>query len=484
MTGLYPIHTGTQHFVLSNDEPWGILENHNTMPKIFQANGYSTNLVGKWHLGMGRKEFTPTYQGFDHHYGYWGGFLNYYRRRSQMFDSSKGYDFRRNMDVLCTPKDTYVTDLFTEEAERIILENNGSKPLFLLVAHSAPHTGDFDELMQAPQEEIEKFSYIPDMQRRTYAAMVSKLDESVGRIIHSLDRASMLDNSIVLFYSDNGGPTVGLFNNTGSNWPLRGQKMSPWEGAIRVPGAIWSPLIKSKTSLNNQPIYVGDLLPTLAAAANIELKQKFDGINVWPDLAFNKPGRWPLKYQEREILHMLDDIWNTTSYMRGQYKYVRGTTLQGQYDGVLSRRDPNIYDPRDINYHQTIKSSLASKSLEKYDDRKLTSETINKLRLQAQIHCKAAGTACNALKEECLYNICSDPCEQNNLAKDRTYANVLTKMRQQVEAFRESAVSPKTGGIQPQYGPSWHNCMWNNFLEEPPTEFVEQCDYNSPPCQA
>lgn len=103
LTGLYPIRTGlmadkvkvstllliifctgSQHIVLFNEEPWGMLWNHTTMAEIFQLQGYSTNIVGKWHLGYGSRNFTPTYNGFDYHYGYWGGFIDYYRRRSAL----------------------------------------------------------------------------------------------------------------------------------------------------------------------------------------------------------------------------------------------------------------------------------------------------------------------------------------------------------------------------------------------------------------
>ncbi|XP_075162694.1 arylsulfatase B-like [Haematobia irritans] len=473
MTGLYPIRTGSQYFVLKNNEPWDILENHNTMADIFKNHGYSTNLVGKWHLGNGRKDFTPTFKGFDYHYGYWGGFIDYYRKRSQMPDSNIGYDFRRNLDILCTPKDSYATDLFTEEAERIISMNNGSQPLFLLVSHLAPHTGNFDDLMQAPQEEIEKFSYIPDKQRQMYAAMVSKLDESIGRIIHALDQAQMLENSIVLFYSDNGAPTMGLFNNTGSNWPLRGQKDSPWEGGIRVPAVIWSPFIKNRASINEEPIYVGDLLPTLASAANIKLNENLDGINMWSDLAeTDEIPRWPRKYREREILHVLDDIRNCTSYMRGQYKYIKGTTLDGLYDEVLYQRNPNVIDPREFTYEQTIRSSLAFQSLRKYDLKPLTLGKMLKLRKQSGLVCRKPGTACNPLEEECLFNIWLDPCEQNNLARNPKFAKILTTMRQKVELLRNNAVEPKTGSGLTEYDPTRHNCIWSNFLEEQPTDYT------------
>ncbi|XP_065359586.1 arylsulfatase B [Calliphora vicina] len=488
LTGLYPIHTGTQHFVIVNEEPWGILENFTSMAEIFQAQGYSTNLVGKWHLGMARKEFTPTFNGFDTHYGYWGAYVDYFRMRSKMpTNYSLGYDFRRNMELECAPEGSYVTDLFTQEAESIILKNKAAQPLFLVVNHLATHTANDEEPLQAPQKEIEKFNYIPDIRRRTYAAMASKLDESVGRIVKALDKSNQLKNSIILFYSDNGGPSVGLFNNTGSNWPLRGQKNSPWEGGIRVTGAIWSPLIKNKASIYQPPIYVGDWLPTLAAAAKIPLEPwqlKLDGLNHWPDLVNSKTDTFRGNHSEREIVHMLDDIYQVKSFMKGQFKYINGTTIEGQYDHVLLHRNPNITDPREVNYVKVVQNSLAGKSLTKYAEKPLTELQIKSLRTQAQIKCGQLGSTCEPLKEECLFNIWQDPCEQNNLAGKVEYKEKLIEMRNRVEELGQTAIKPRIGGSVIENDPSRHDCTWTNYLEEPVTKYILECDYNSPPCRA
>ncbi|XP_061401355.1 arylsulfatase B [Musca vetustissima] len=486
LTGLYPIHTGTQHFVLVNEEPWSILANLNhTLPKVLQRHGYSTNLVGKWHMGMGRREYTPTYNGFDYHYGYWGAFVDYYRRTCKMpTNSSMGYDFRRNLDLECPEPGSYVTDLLTSEAERIIMENSASKkPLFLLVSHMATHAANDDDPLQAPDEEIEKFGYIKDEKKRIYAAMASKLDESVGRIVKALDRAQMLKNSIVLFFSDNGAPSVGLYHNSGSNWPLKGQKNSPWEGALRVPGAIWSPLLANQGTIFQPIIYMADWLPTLAAAANIKMNSSLDGLNMWPDLLVSDTANHKVE-KDREIVHMLDDIWNLTSYMKGRYKYVRGTTIGGIYDSVLLQRDPLTKDPRSLKYEEAIQTSEVSQSLRKFDRKPLTSLEIRKLRAGAAVKCPSGSkqTPCNATTEECLYDIRQDPCEQNNLAPLPEYGNVLKELRKSVERLRRKALPPKTGGSQWSYDPGYHDCTWSNFLEDKPTETMLQCSYDTLPC--
>lgn len=129
---------------------------------------------------------------------------------------------RRNMSVDWESKGQYSTTLFTNEAVKIIKEHNTEEPMFMYLAHLAPHTGNDDQPLQAPDEEILKFSHIVDPERRIYAAMVSMLDQSVGEVVNALREKRMLHNTIIVFMSDNGGSTVGIHANTGSNYPFRG----------------------------------------------------------------------------------------------------------------------------------------------------------------------------------------------------------------------------------------------------------------------
>lgn len=116
---------------------------------------------------------------------------------------------RKDLDVNYGTNGSYATDLFTEKAIETINKHNKRDPMFMMVTHLAPHTGNDYDPMQAPAEEINKFKYIRDKNRRVYAAMVSKLDESVGKIVEALEKNKMLDNSIILFMSDNGAPVEG-----------------------------------------------------------------------------------------------------------------------------------------------------------------------------------------------------------------------------------------------------------------------------------
>ncbi len=135
------------------------------------------------------------------------------------------------MNVSWSDFGTYATDLFTDEAEKIISAHRYStRPLFLYLAHLAVHSGNTYAPLQAPEEVIAKFGYIKDKQRRTFAAMLHKLDESVGRVVSSLQDNGLLENSVIVFTTDNGGPAAGFNQNAASNWPLRGVKelRVPW----------------------------------------------------------------------------------------------------------------------------------------------------------------------------------------------------------------------------------------------------------------
>lgn len=129
---------------------------------------------------------------------------------------------RRNINLAWDTQGQYATDLFTDVAVEKIQKHNQSQPLFLYLSHLAAHAGNVELTRQAPEEEIAKFAYIKDPKRRAYAAVMSKLDESVGRVMTALKNTGMLANSVIVFAADNGAPVVGELHNAGSNYPLRG----------------------------------------------------------------------------------------------------------------------------------------------------------------------------------------------------------------------------------------------------------------------
>ena len=174
MTGKDAIKLGMHHYVVPSDEPWGLPLNEKLMPEYFKEAGYKTAMIGKWHLGFYQKQYTPTLRGFDSHFGYLGPYIGYYDYSLMMHDRnfSRGYDMRKNLSVNydVNPK-PYVTELFTNEAVNLIKSHDKRSPLFLVLNHLAPHAGNEapDEPLEAPEEEIKKFEYIENIQRRKLA---------------------------------------------------------------------------------------------------------------------------------------------------------------------------------------------------------------------------------------------------------------------------------------------------------------------------
>ena len=132
-------------------------------------------------------------------------------------------DFRKNMSVDWNSIGKYATDIFTEEAVNTIKSHDSeNQPLFLYLSHLAVHSANAGDPLQAPEENIKIFNYIEDKNRRKYAAMIHKLDESVGIVVEALMEKKMLKDSVIVFSTDNGGAANGFNLNAGSNWPLKG----------------------------------------------------------------------------------------------------------------------------------------------------------------------------------------------------------------------------------------------------------------------
>ena len=196
----------------------------------------------------------------------------------------------------------YATDIFTKEAERIISTHKTESPLFLYLAHLAVHSANTYSPLQAPQDAIDKHSYIKDINRRKFSGMLYKLDESVGKVVSALASRKMLQDSIIVFTTDNGGPAAGFNLNHASNWPLRGVKDTLWEGGVRGASFVWSPRLKSAPRVSHQMMNIQDWLPTLltAAGANSDL-DNIDGMDMWE--ALSRDTQSP----RNVMLHNIDD---------------------------------------------------------------------------------------------------------------------------------------------------------------------------------
>lgn len=277
LTGRYQQRFGHEYNLPVTPEP-GDVEAFNglnvdelTMADHLKAAGYSTGLIGKWHLGLA-PQFHPNARGFDYFYGLLGGGRSYWEGEGQDTDYRRIY---RNKSA--ENYQGYLTDRLGEEAISFI-KNNQQNPFFLFLSYTAVHAP-----MEAKPEYLSQFSHIKDKQRQTLAAMTLSLDESVGEVMSALEEQGLRENTLVVFLNDNGGPSDYNFS---SNLPLVGVKGTLAEGGVRVPFAMsWPGHIKAGTSYQ-APISALDILPTALAAAKSKPanKKPLDGVNLLPYL--------------------------------------------------------------------------------------------------------------------------------------------------------------------------------------------------------
>ena len=277
LTGLYPQRFGHE-FNPARGE-FGLPVEQTTIADRLKAAGYRTALFGKWHLGA-TTPLHPMERGFEEFFGFLGGEHSYFdampARGGPVFDGRKP-----------TERMDYLTDELADRAVAFI-ERNRSQPFFLYLAFNAVHTP-----MHATEKYLARFAHIADEQRRTYAAMLSAMDDGVGRTMAALRAAGLEENTLVFFFSDNGGPTMPTTTvNGSSNAPLRGSKRQTWEGGIRVPFVIYWKGHLAAGATDSRPIIQLDVLPTALAAAGVSIQSewKLDGVDLLPFLTGKRAG--------------------------------------------------------------------------------------------------------------------------------------------------------------------------------------------------
>ncbi|MEC7176218.1 MAG: sulfatase-like hydrolase/transferase [Pseudomonadota bacterium] len=272
MTGRDPLKLGVAYSVLMPWENGGVSLDEHFLPQSFQSAGYNTAMVGKWHLGHTIEQHTPNARGFDHFYGHMHTQVSYFDHQV-----ANGHDFQENGKPV-DHNGEYATDVHGEQAARFITDlRDKSKPFMLYIPFLAPHSP-----MEAPEELKDKYPFrldLPGSTRKTYAAMVDSMDQAIGKVLTALDEEGVADNTIVFFFSDNGG-----FENYGSdNGPYRGGKLEVYEGGIRVTAVMRWPEKLAAGSEVDEIVSVLDMLPTLTHAAGVDngTKKKIDGVNRW-----------------------------------------------------------------------------------------------------------------------------------------------------------------------------------------------------------
>ncbi len=269
LTGRYQTRFG--HEFNGNGPEVGLPLSETTIADRLKTAGYATAWVGKWHLG-GADKFHPQKRGFDTAFGFLGGAHPYFPGKGEPI-------LRGTKDANETE---YLTDAFGREAVSFV-DKNKAKPFFLYLAFNAVHTP-----MHATDERLKKFADIKDNQRRTYAAMMWAMDEAIGKLLAKLKEEKLDKNTLIVFFSDNGGPTMqGTSVNGSVNTPLRGSKRTTLEGGVRVPFVMSWPGKIPAGRVFAAPVIQLDVLPTALAAAGVEIKADWmlDGVNLIPHLS-------------------------------------------------------------------------------------------------------------------------------------------------------------------------------------------------------
>ncbi|MCI0623557.1 MAG: sulfatase-like hydrolase/transferase [Acidobacteria bacterium] len=293
-----------------------------TLADRLKAAGYTTGLVGKWHLGE-EDRFHPLKRGFVEFFGFLTGSHSYFETddptRGPILGGRQRAEFKG-----------YLTDVLAEKAAAFV-ERNKQKPFFLYLAFNAVHTP-----MHAPDRLLQRFERISDMKRRTYLAMTAALDEAVGTLLRQLRQAGLEERTLIFFLSDNGGPTTKFAANGSGNAPLRGSKGDTWEGGIRVPFLLqWKDHLAAG-KIYERPVIALDIAPTALAAAGVKLKPewKLDGVDLLPFLQEKR------KEDPHEAL-----FWRFGSQMavrQGDWKLVRASRGLKEYEDITT--EPMLFN--------------------------------------------------------------------------------------------------------------------------------------------
>lgn len=282
MTGINQVQFGYDNNLAENQPGFdphfkGLPLSQKTIADLLKPLGYTSGLVGKWHLGD-EPQFHPLKRGFGEFWGYTGGGHDYFNSEPD----GKGYKSPIECNYKTPQPITYITDNKGDECVDFI-ERHKDHPFFLYASFNAPHTP-----MQAIDADLELYMHIKDEKRRTYAAMVHRLDINVGKIIDAIEDKGLSEKTLVVFISDNGGP---VNSNASINAPYNGQKGILLEGGIHVPFVMnWKGKLKPGVSYEN-PVSSLDIAPTLlelAGGKNIDIE--FSGVNLLPYVKNEKAG--------------------------------------------------------------------------------------------------------------------------------------------------------------------------------------------------
>ena len=313
------------------DPNMGLPLSEQTIADMLKLSNYKTFAVGKWHLGA-HESLRPMKRGFDEFFGFLTGGHRYFPHEWDLEDETKvksqGGAYRTKLlrNEQRIEEKEYLTDALSRESVNFI-ERNANSPFFIYLAYNAPHGP-----LQATEKYLNRFQEIESKNRRTYAAMVSAMDDGIGTIISKLKEKGIYDNTIVYFLSDNGGRLRG----DSDNGELRGKKGNLFEGGIRVPFVMqWPGQIKGGQTFD-KPVSSLDIFATSKAITSPKIipKNKLHGVNLIPFLKGEKKHSphsnlfWRNNFMQNE-----NELRTEASAVRSEkFKFIKNKQVDALYN--------------------------------------------------------------------------------------------------------------------------------------------------------
>lgn len=415
LSGKYPLHTGV-HSVITPTSTAGLPLHEETLADLLKRANYHTTAIGKWHIGHSNWKQTPTFRGFDEFYGFYFGAEDYFTHIH-----NDGYDLRHDKQSQCgkgcsqvvNETGTYSSPLFAREAIRMLNEyvqankenrqhsessktNGGEKPLFQYLAFQAVHCPN-----EVPQEYIDRYKNYSSFsaQRKVYAGMLTAADDAIGDVIEAYKAAGLWNNTLVVFTTDNGGPTTIGCTQGSSNYPKRGGKCTLWEGGTTGDGFLSGPALQRlgvPTSTRFPHLFhVVDWLPTLAEWVGVvPLNQvDLDGQSQVSSLRNGHATRTEL------FVGFVDQEFSSGrhNWFGPSLRHLNWKIVQGDYAG------PDEFNSHPIGTTHPMPGGLANSSY-------------------------------------LLFDLEQDPAESVNLAD--SYPNILKDMIYKLQLYQQSYVPP------------------------------------------
>lgn len=462
LTGVYPYRTGITK-PINPAQPTGLPAVFSTLPNFLKVLGYATHFVGVWNLGFYKDKFTPDNRGFDTAFAKWSGPGDYWTHVSTDLNGGnfQGFDLRLNQEVLWNFTGVYATHAFTERALRVIGAHDKTKPLFLLMAHQGVHTANQRGTVQCPIEYLDKFARIDHRKRILLCGALAEVDKSLGQVFRALHQRGMLNNTVLVFASSSGGLPVPEHPNSNwsSNSPLRGTKGTYFEGGVRVPAFIWSPLLQTSARVSTQLMHVTDWMPTLFHVAGGDPKDlgdlaDFDSFNQWPALSND------LKNHPRKlIVHNFDLAKGNFVIMLGNYKgfIIReDITKLEKKSGWFGEIGARLY--QGARFKDRVSSGETYKVLKEFYGAKFTLSDPTQRGSLVKCRSKLKATKCKPSRGPSLYNLALDPCEQCNVIRE--HPDIVEKLQNMIRAGDSYVPWEYQKPSDPEADPAIYNGVW------------------------